>query len=285
MVEKSFKRTLKSYLIITVGVICLTAGVYFFKFPNHFTTGGVSALSIIFGYLTDAISPGTFVLIINALLLVLGFVVLGGSFGIKTVYASLLFSAGTMMLEHFVPVSEPLTDQPMLELFFSVLLPAVGSALMFNEGASSGGTDITAMILRKYTDIDIGKSLLICDGLIAVSSFFIFGIKTGLFSLLGLILKAFVVDNAIESFNICKFFIVVTENHEPICRFIMDSLHRGATVSDASGYFTNHHKKLVLVACRRSEAVILRRKIKEFDKNAFMFITNTSEIIGKGFRA
>ena len=167
-----------------------------FKFPNHFTTGGVSALSIIFGFVTDAMSPGTFVFIINAALLVVGFIVLGGSFGIKTVYASLLFSVGTMVLEKVVPLDAPLTDQPLLELFFSVMLPAVGSALMFNEGASSGGTDITAMILKKYTDIDIGKSLLICDGIIVASSFFVFGIKTGLFSVLGLVLKAFVVDDA-----------------------------------------------------------------------------------------
>lgn len=141
-------KKLRSYLIITLGALLLTAGVYFFKFPNHFTTGGVSALSIIFGFVTDAISPGTFVFIINAALLVVGFIVLGGSFGIKTVYASLLFSVGTMVLEKVVPLDAPLTDQPLLELFFSVMLPAVGSALMFNEGASSGGTDITAMILK-----------------------------------------------------------------------------------------------------------------------------------------
>ena len=277
-------KKLRSYLIITLGALLLTAGVYFFKFPNHFTTGGVSALSIIFGYVTDAISPGTFVFIINAALLVVGFIVLGGSFGIKTVYASLLFSVGTMVLEKVVPLDAPLTDQPLLELFFSVMLPAVGSALMFNEGASSGGTDITAMILKKYTDIDIGKSLLICDGIIVASSFFVFGIKTGLFSVLGLDLKAFVVDDAIESFNVCKFFIIVTEHYTPICDFITLNLHHGATVSDALGYFTAHSKKLVLVACRRSEAVVLRRKIKEIDPHAFIFITNTSEIIGKGFR-
>ena len=111
-----------------------------------------------------------------------------------------------------------------------------------------------------------------------------FGIKTGLFSVLGLVLKAFVVDDAIESFNVCKFFIIVTEHYTPICDFITLNLHHGATVSDALGYFTAHSKKLVLVACRRSEAVVLRRKIKEIDPHAFIFITNTSEIIGKGFR-
>lgn len=285
MKNSRFGKILKSYSLITLGVILLTAGVYFFKFPNHFTTGGVSALSIIFGYLTDSVSPGAFVLIINAALLVLGFIILGGSFGIKTVYASSLFSLGTLLLENVVPLSEPMTDQPLLELFFSVMLPAVGSALMFNEGASSGGTDITAMILRKYTDMDIGKALLVCDGLIAASSFFVFDVKTGLFSLFGLILKAFVVDGVLENFNICKFFVIVTEHYEPVCKFITEQLHHGATVSDARGYFTNHQKKLVLVACRRSEAIALRHMIKETDPDAFMFITNTSEIIGKGFRS
>ncbi len=278
-------KTVKSYALVTLGTLLLTVGVYFFKFPNNFTTGGVSALSIVFGSLTSVITPGTFVLIINGVLLIVGFAFIGGSFGIKTVYSSLLFSGATMLLEKLVPLAEPLTDQPLLELFFSVILPAIGSAILFNEGASSGGTDITAMILKKYTDMDIGKSMLVCDGLIAASAFFVFDVKTGLFSLLGLGIKAFLVDGMIESFNICKFFIIVTDKHIPICEFITQKLRHGATVSDAMGFFTGNQKKMVLVACRRSEALELKHFIKETDPHAFMFITNTSEIIGKGFRS
>ncbi|MEG1743736.1 MAG: YitT family protein [Clostridia bacterium] len=272
------------YTLITLGTLILTLGVYFFKFPNHFSTGGVSGISIIFGSLQSTISTGTLVMIINAVLLSVGFLILGKDFCLRTVYSSLLFSFGTMLLEKIVPLSAPLTDQPLLELMFGILLPAIGSAILFNEGASSGGTDITAAILKKYTDINIGRSMLICDSVIAAAAIFVFGIKTGLFSIFGLILKAFVIDNLIESFNQCKFFIIVTEKYEPICEFITETLHHGATISDARGAFTNSSKKLIYIACRRSEALPLKSKIKEIDKNAFMFITNTSEIIGKGFR-
>ncbi len=277
-------KTVREYLLVTAGTLMLTAGVYFFKFPNNFTTGGVSGLSLVLGRLVPFISSGTFVLITNLTLLAVGFMFVGGSFGIKTVYSSLLFSLGTVALEKVYPMSAPFTDQPFMELMYAVLLTALGSSLIFNAGASSGGTDITAMILKKYTDIDIGQALFISDGLIAASAFFVFGVKTGMFSLMGLIIKATAIDMFIESFTLCKFFIIVTTKSEEICDYIMKILHHGATVSDAEGAFTHTGKKLVLVACRRSEALLLKKKVKEIDRDAFTFITNTSEIIGKGFR-
>lgn len=284
IMKRKTTKAIQSYLWITLGTVLLTAGVYFFKFPNNFTTGGVSGLSILFGSLTDAVSPADFIMLINVALLIIGFIFLGNGFGIKTVYSSLLFSGLSMVFERLIPLSAPLTDQPLLELMFAILLPGIGSAIIFSQDASSGGTDITAMILRKYTDIAVGKSLLICDGIIAASALFIFDIRTGLFSVLGLILKAFVIDNMIESFNICKFFIIVTEQDAAVCDFIMNTLHHGATVADATGAFTHSKKKMVYLACRRSEAILLKRRVKELDPQAFTFITNSSEIIGRGFR-
>ena len=137
----------------------MTVGIYFFKFPNHFSTGGVTGIAIILGHYLPAVTPGSLVTIINIALLILGFAVLGKSFGIRTVYASLLMSGTLQLLEILCPMRAPMTTQPLVELLFAVGLPAVGSAILFNLDASSGGTDILAMILRKYTALNIGIAL------------------------------------------------------------------------------------------------------------------------------
>ncbi len=282
------KDNIKQFLIVNAGIFLLSLGVYFFKFPNNFTTGGVSGLSIILGRLipTPWLSPATMMWIINMGLLVIGFLFLGRGFGVWTAYSSLMFSAETWLMEKFFPMETPFTDQPLLELCFAIMLPAVGSALLFNNNASSGGTDIVAMILKKYTGMDdIGKALFVSDGLIALSSCWIFGMKTGLFSLLGLFMKAFVVDSVIESINLCKFFAIVTSKPQEICDFIIKDLNRSSTVIDAMGAYSHEGRKVVLIACRRGEAVHLRQRCKKVDPSCFMFITNTSEIIGKGFRS
>lgn len=277
---------LKTFGIVNLGVLVLSVGVYFFKFPNKFTTGGVTGIAIILNSLIPAISQATFMSILNVALLAVGFLALGKEFGLLTTYCSLMFSFETWLLERLFPMTAPFTDQPLLELVFAMMLPAVGSALMFSCNASSGGTDIVAMILKKYTALsDIGKALFASDSLIALSSCYFFGIRTGLFSILGLFLKAFVVDSVIESINLCKFFSIVTSEPEKMCDFIIHDLNRSATVMDAQGAYTHTDMKVVLTACRRGEAVRLRRKTKEIDPHSFLFITNTSEIIGKGFRS
>lgn len=280
------KEKLKTFGIVNLGVLILSVGVYFFKFPNHFTTGGVTGIAIICNHFFPAVSQATFMSYINAALLVVGFLVIGRDFGLLTVYSSLMFSFETWLFERIYPMSAPFTDQPLLELCFAMFLPAVGSALLFNCNASSGGTDVIAMILKKYTSIgDIGKALLLSDSLIALSSCFFFGMRTGLFSLLGLFLKAFVVDSVIESINLCKFFSIVTSKPEEICDYIIHDLNHSSTVIDAQGAYSHQGKKVVLTAVRRGEAVKLRQKSKQIDPQSFLFITNTSEIIGKGFRS
>ncbi len=279
------KESVKNFLIVNAGTVLLSLGVYFFKFPNNFTTGGVSGLAIILARLFPGISQATFMSVINLVLLVIGFIFLGRSFGMLTAYASLMFSFETWLLERVFPMDKPFTDEPLLELCFAILLPAVGSALLFHCNASGGGTDIIAMILKKYTHIeDIGKALFISDSLIALASCFIFGMKVGLFSLLGLFAKTFVVDSVLESINLCKFFFIVSTKAPMINDYVINELNRSSTILDAVGGFSHSGEQVLMVACRRSEGVRLRQITKKIDPNAFMFITNTSEIIGKGFR-
>jgi len=275
---------LKSYLLMTLGAFIMACGIYFFKFPNNFSTGGVSALSILLVPLGLGLTAGQYMMIFNVLLLIVGFIVFGRKFAFKTVYCSLLLSLFNLLLERVVPMQAAFTDQKMLELIFAIGLTAVGSAILFNENASSGGTDIVAMILKKYTRLDIGKALLASDFILAAASFVIFDVETGLFSILGLIMKACVVDNVIDSINLTKCFFIVTEHDEEICRFITEDLHRGATVSLAKGVFTGDDKKMVMTAMGRGQAMLLKQKIKQIDPKAFCIITSSSDILGKGFR-
>ena len=274
---------LKKFLLVNLGVFLLTTGVYFFKLPNNFSTGGVSGISILLGNFVP-ISTASLMAVINVALLVVGYIFIGREFGFWTTYCSLMYSLETWILEKAYPMTAPFTDQPLLELVFAMMLPGLGSALLFYCNASSGGTDIVAMILKKYTSIsDIGKALFASDSIIALAACFLFGVETGMFSILGLFLKAFVVDSVIESINLCKFFSIVTSKPTEICDFIIKDLHHSSTVVDGQGAFSHQDKKVVLTAVRRGEAIRLRQRCKQIDPHCFMFITNTSEIIGKGF--
>lgn len=277
---------IKEYLLITLGVELVVIGVYFFKFPNNFSIGGVTGIAIILSSLFgDSISTGTVVLVINILLLMVGWFFVDRSFGIKTVYGSVLMSLSLQLLEVVFPMSGPLTSEPMLELAFAVGIPAVGAAMLFNIGASTGGTDIIAMILKKYTNIDIGRSLFYTDLLLTLSSFLVFNIQTGLLSLLGLLIKSLLVDNMIESMNLHKYFTIICENPKPISDFILKDLNRSATIMDGKGAFTEKDKKVIVTVMNRAQAVQLRQFIRNTEPTAFILITNTSEIIGRGFRA
>ena len=272
------------FIMMTLGSVLLAAGVYFFKIPNGFATGGVSGIGTILAKITP-ISAGIWIWVLNILLLILGFLLLGRDNGVKTVYCSMLYSALTYVFEVAVPIAAPLSDQPFLELVYAMLLTSIGSAMVFNAGGSAGGTDITALILKKYTSIDVGKALLCVDFVVAASSFVVFGIQAGLFSMLGLFAKAFIVDAVIENLNTCKYFVVITDKREEISEFIIKNLHHGVTVNSVIGEYTKEEKTMIHTVCKRSEAIRLRNQIRILDPHAFMIITTSSEIIGRGFRS
>ena len=215
---------------------------------------------------------------------VVGFFVFRVENSVRTIYCSMFYSTLTYLFELFIPLSAPLTNQPLLELVYAMLLTAIGSAMIFNSDASSGGTDIAALVLKKFTNLDVGKSLLTVDFIVAMSSFFVFNIQAGLFSMLGLFSKAFLVDNVIESLNTCKYFVVITTKREEISQYIIKTLHHGVTVSDAVGEFTKEQRVMIHTVCKRAEAIKLKKKIKEIDPSSFIIVTTSSEIIGRGFR-
>lgn len=279
------RKNLNFFLLLNAGLFATAAGIHFFKTPNHFAFGGTSGLSIILSTLFSTFPVGTFMWIVNAVLVVLGFIFLGVRAMGWTIYSSFAIAFFVSLCEGVFPLQQALTDDTFLELCFAVILPAVGSAIVFNIGASTGGTDIVAMILNKYTSLEIGRALMISDLGIVLVAAYLYGPKTGLYCILGMILKSTVVDSAIESLNLRKVCTVVTQNPEPIRNFIVEKLNRSATEQLASGAYTHEETHVLMTVLTRHQAAMLRNFLRATDPHAFITIVNSSEIIGKGFRA
>lgn len=281
--QRFFKRNGKDIVFMTLGSLLLSVGVGLFEIPNNFVTGGASSVALLIAKYLSFLSPNAWIVVVNALLLLVGFLILGRGTGAKTVYCTVLYSIATRLLEFVPQETFPLSSEPVLELLYAILFTSAGCALIFNAGGSSGGSDIVALILKKYTRLNIGVVLFATDFLVAASAFFAFGPQTGMLSMLGLLAKSFFVDGALESFNACKYFVVITTKGDEIAAFVTQTLERGATRSAAVGAYTGEEKTMLHVVCSRREAVRLRSCIKEIDPDAFSIITTSNEIIGFGF--
>ena len=283
--DSTWGSRLTFFFLINIGLLLTAIGIAIFKTPNHFAFGGTSGMAIVLSTLFPTVNVGGFMWVINMLLVVVGFIFLGFRAMGWTVYSSVALSAYVSLCEEMVPLASPLTHDTMLELCFAVFLPAVGSAIIFNIGASTGGTDILAMILNKYTSMEIGKALLVCDAAIVAVAAYLYGPATGLYCILGLLCKSFVVDSAIENINLRKVCTVVTTNPEGVKSFILNELHRSATVERAYGAYSHQEMEVLMTVLTCRQAARLRNYLHMHDPHAFITIVNSSEIIGKGFRA
>ena len=276
------KRIVLEYVWITLAVILMDIGIYVFKFPNNFSFGGVSGMAVVISNFT-ILSPSQINLVINILLLILGFVVLGKDFGIRTAYVTVVSSILLNVFEIFFPVSHPLTNEITLELCFAILLPAIASAMLFYENASGGGTDIIAMIIRKYSTMNVSTALLFTDMVVVICAFLVFDTLTGLCSILGLVAKSLVIDKVIERMKLNKYFTIVSTNPDPICDYITKELHHSATTYHAQGAYSHKDRVIILTVVDVKQAIYLERFIKKTEPSAFVMVTKSSEIVGKGF--
>ena len=302
LTKKKVWDVVKEYAVISFGILLVAIGVFFFKFPNNISTGGVTGLAVVLNQIFPAVSASNFVTIFNTVFLVIGFLFLGKESGIKTVYGSFLLSGFLELFDlifkwsnvpkDFLPLtvtpSNP-NGEPVLELFFAVLFPAVGAAILFYHHASSGGTDIVAMIIHKYTNIDSGKGLLIADVVLVLLTFYNFdryeiAWTTGLLSMAGLIAKSLVVDGVIESINQSKYFLIITTHREEVEKYVIEKLKRSATSWKCEGAYSHREEYALVTVMTRVQGYHLRRYIKSIDPKSFVIVTNSSDILGKGFK-
>ncbi len=282
--EKINGAVVSEFLMLTAGSVITAAGVYFFKMPNHFSMGGFSGLSILLGELLS-VNTSLLVTILNLLSLAVGFLFLGWGVGGKTVYCTLLYTAMVNVFEWLCPIEAGtnLTGEIVLELIAASLLGAVGAGLLFKCGGSTGGTDILALVVRKFTSADISICMMAADGLIVGASFFVFDVKTGICSVIGMLIKTSLVQTVVDSLNRRKSLMIITTAPHEITHYITETLHRSATIWEAQGAFTDSSRAVIFSAMTTYQAAKLRDFAKTVDEHAFVTINKTSEIYGKGF--
>jgi len=276
-------KKLQRYGLLALASLIIAVGDYFFLFPNQFCFGGISGLSTIAARLLP-VSAGGFNAVANLVLLLAAFVFLGRQFAMTTAFASIVISALLVVLGWLFPLSAPLTDQLMLEFILAVSLPSAGCALLFHLGASSGGTDIPAMILKKYAHIqNIGIALFWIDLVMVSTAVFVLDLRSILYSALGLAVKTFLIDDIIGNITMCKSVMVVCEDAGPICEYIIHALNRGATVSQAKGAYTGTEQFIVFTTLTRRQANQLRIYIRMNALHAFITMSSTVDVFGRGF--
>ena len=291
--KEKFSRTVLRWLLMTAGVLMMASSVFFFQTPNEFTLGGVAGIALLLQYAFNNpyLTQGVFIAIINVILIILGLVILGKQCTVRTVYCSLLY---TLIIWGFelligpgkqpIHVEWPLTDgEKFMELCYAILLFGVGGAIIFNCGSTSGGTDIIAMIMKKYTKLNVGLSLLIIDLVVICITFTSVPVDSALFSLLGLFAKSFLLDGVIESIGKTKYITIITKTPDEINDYIINKIKHSCTILDAEGGYSKEPKKVLLTVCKRGEALRLKTKVKQLDPAAFVIITDANEILGKGF--
>ena len=279
--------------ILNVGVFLIAFSVWMFLAPNNFAVGGVGGISIVLANLLQNVAGGVFTydviyIILNAILLVFGLIFLGKSLTLKTIYCTVAVSVENFLL-NLIPTENifPLThgNQLFLELVLAVLITGLGQAIVFNCRASSGGTDIIALIIKKYSKANIGFALFAADILIACLAFITFPNmpEIALFSILGVFAKSFVIDGVIDNITKTKYVTIITVHPEIVSEVITDYIHRGFTKMDGAGGYTGEPRSVIITVCRRAQAVQLKAKLHEVDPTSFVIISNVNEILGKGF--
>ncbi|MGB9824803.1 MAG: YitT family protein [Candidatus Hydrothermia bacterium] len=271
------------FLIITLGTVITALGIVVFIAPNKIAAGGVSGVSIILHYLFH-FPIGLTMLIINIFLFVLAFILLGSEFGIKSIYATVALSAFVDLLGWLIPKSFYVEDL-VIATIFGDLLTGAGIALVMSRGASTGGTDILAMIARKYTNIDVGKALLAVDFIITLFAGIFFGKIIGMYSLLAVIINTNTIDYVLEGITTSFQAFIVTSRPIVIKDRILKELNRGVTLIRGIGGYTNEEKLAILVVLKSPREIVkLKEIIKEEDPEAFMTISHVREVLGKGFK-
>lgn len=273
-------KKIKEYVIITLGTLIVSMAVYFFLLPSNVVVGSLSGLVMVLAtFIPLKISVMTFIL--NAVLLVVGFLFIGKEFGAKTVYTSLLMPIFLYVFELIFPNNKSLTNDVVLDTICYILVVSVGLALLFNANASSGGLDIVAKLLNKYLHIEIGKAMTLAGMCTAISSIFVYDTKTLVLSILGTYTNGIVLDHFIDGFNRRKRICILTEQYKELQNFIVHELHRGVTLYPAIGGYNNEEKIELVTILTRNEYAEVLNYLHSVDENAFVTVSTVNEVIGQ----
>lgn len=274
------KTLIKEYSIVTLGTLIVATGVFFFMLPSNVVAGSLTGLVMVLtNFIPLKISVLTFIL--NAFLLVIGFIFIGKEFGGKTVYASVLLPIFLGIFEFAFPNNQSLTNDVLLDTICYLLVVSVGIALLFRVNASSGGLDIVAKILNKYAHIELGKAMSIAGMVTAFSSILVYDKKTLVMSILATYVNGIILDNFIDGYNRRKRVCILSSNYEQIQDFITNELKRGVTLYQAIGGYKKEEKTEIVTILTRSEYGALLNYLHSVDKSAFVTVSTVNEVVGE----
>lgn len=274
------KKAVREFLLITFGMLLVSAAVYFFMVPSEIVVGSISGLSLVLSQLTGVqLSVITFIL--NALLLVVGFIFIGKEFGAKTIYTSMLLPIFLWIFERIVPVTKSVTGNPVYDLVTYILIVALGQAMLFHVNASSGGIDIVAKIINKFTHMEIGKAVTIAGLVTAMTSILVYDLSTLVVSILGTYANGIAVDYFIDGFNKRKRVCILSDNYVEIQEYIIKELKRGATLYEAQGAYDKKKRTELVTILTQQEYKLLLNYLHTTQNNIFVTVSTVNEVIGE----
>lgn len=263
--------------VLTGAVAIIAAAVYFFLVPSHASVSSISGLGIVLANFVP-LPLSAITMILNVVLLVIGFLTCGREFGAKTVYTSILLPAFIGLFERLFPNFGSLTDSQELDVLCYILVVSVGLSILFNRNASSGGLDIVAKIMNKYLHMDLGKAMSLSGMCVALSAALVYDKKTVVLSVLGTYFNGLVLDHFIFDNNIKRRVCIITGKEEELRRFIIEDLHSGATVYESYGAYNMQKRREIITIVDKAEYQKLMSYMNREDPQAFITVYTVSDI-------
>ena len=267
----------KETVILTVAVAIIAAAVYFFLVPSHTSVSSISGLGIVLSNFVP-LQLSAITMILNVVLLIIGFITCGREFGVKTVYTSVMLPLFLGLFEIIFPNFGSMTDSQELDVLCYILVVSVGLSILFNRNASSGGLDIVAKIMNKYLHMELGKAMSLSGMCVALSAALVYDKKTVVLSILGTYFNGIVLDHFIFDHNIKRRVCIITKKEEELRQFIVHDLHSGATIYEAIGAYKMEKRHEIITIVDKGEYQKLMKFINREDPKAFITVYNVSNM-------
>ena len=271
------RKNLREFAIITVGTIIIAAAVFFFMLPSHVSIGSGAALAMVISNFVP-LPVSVITLMMNIVLLIIGFLLIGPEFGAKTVYCSVLMPAVMRVYEVLFPSFQSITQDPLLDVICYILVVGVGLAILFPRNASSGGLDIVAKLMNKFLGMDLGRAMSLSGMLVALSSALCYDKKTVVLSVLGTYFGGMIVDHFIFDMNIKRRVCIISPKLDEITEFILHELHSGATLNPIIGAYNKQPLREIITIVDNQEYRRLMDYMKKTDPKAFITVYAVSHI-------
>ena len=268
---------IKETVILTVAVAIIAAAVYFFLVPSHTSVSSISGLGIVLSNFVP-LQLSSITMILNVVLLIIGFITCGREFGVKTVYTSVMLPLFLGLFEIIFPNFGSMTDSQELDVLCYILVVSVGLSILFNRNASSGGLDIVAKIMNKYLHMELGKAMSLSGMCVALSAALVYDKKTVVLSILGTYFNGIVLDHFIFDHNIKRRVCIITKKEEKLRQFIIHDLHSGATIYEAIGAYNMEKRHEIITIVDKGEYQKLMKFINQEDPKAFITVYNVSNM-------